>query len=120
MSGARLAVCAVLAVLARAALAAPDGAALFQTQCADCHTVEPGRNKRGPSLAGVVGRRAAALPAYNYSDALRGAGVVWTPERLARYLASPRTDIPGGKMRLLSPPRAEEIHQIIDWLRQQP
>jgi len=100
--------------------AATDSAALFQEQCSDCHTLTQGKNKRGPSLAGIVGRRAGTLPGYNYSDAMRASGVTWTPQRLAQYLAAPKTDIPGTKMRLLIAPNAAQISQLVEWLSQQP
>lgn len=96
----------------------PTADALFQEQCGDCHTVTD-RNKRGPSLAGVVGRPAGQAPNYNYSDAMRHSGVTWTPQRLAQYLAAPKTDIPGTKMRLLETPSQAEISQLIDWLSKQ-
>lgn len=97
---------------------ASKGRAVFEEQCADCHRLGSGKSKRGPDLAGVLGRPAAALPHYNYSPALRNAGVVWTPERLARYLAAPKTDIPGTKMRLLRSPSAAEIADLLAWLQQ--
>jgi len=96
---------------------ATHGAKVFQEQCSDCHTTLLGKNKRGPSLAGVVGRPSANTPNYNYSDALRAAHLVWTPERLAPYIASPKTNLPGGKMRVLIPPTAVEITDVIAYLQ---
>ena len=95
-----------------------EGRAVFEDQCADCHTVTPGKHKRGPSLAGVLGRQAAAQPNYNYSNALRSAGIVWTPERLTRYLSNPKQDVPGGKMRLLTKPSQSELTDLLAWLQQ--
>ncbi len=111
---------AALALPLPALASTPDTASLFADQCGDCHTVEPGRNKRGPSLAGVVGRPAGSVAGYNYSDAMRRAGVIWTPQRLAQYLAAPKTDIPGSKMRLLIAPDATQISQLVEWLAKQP
>ncbi|WP_018607372.1 c-type cytochrome [Uliginosibacterium gangwonense] len=96
---------------------AAHGAKVFQDQCSDCHTTITGKNKRGPSLAGVVGRSSASVPYYNYSDAARAAKLQWTPERLTRYLASPKTDLPGTKMRLLSPPSAADVADVIAYLQ---
>lgn len=95
-----------------------EGRAVFENQCADCHTVSPGKNKRGPHLAGIIGSPAARLANYNYSEAMRKAGVRWTPERLAQYLLAPKQDIPGTKMRLLTPPDQQEIADLIAWLQQ--
>lgn len=96
-----------------------EGRAVFEDLCADCHTVTPGKNKRGPSLAGVLGKAAAGQPNYNYSEALRNAGIVWSPERLARFLANPKKDLPGTKMRLLSTPGQAEIAELLTWLQEQ-
>lgn len=78
----------------------------------------PGKNKRGPSLAGVLGRKAGDAPNFHYSDAMAASGIVWSPQRLTQYLASPKTDVPGTKMRLLSKPSPAEIADLIVWLQQ--
>ncbi|MDO6384994.1 cytochrome c family protein [Uliginosibacterium sp. 31-12] len=118
---ARWALAAGLLAASHSALAAnaSEGRAVFEDLCADCHTVTPGKNKRGPSLAGVLGKAAAGQPNYNYSEALRNAGIVWSPERLARFLANPKKDLPGTKMRLLSTPGQAEIAELLAWLQEQ-
>lgn len=103
-------------------LAAADltaGNKVFDEQCADCHTVIPAKHKRGPSLAGVIGRAAGTAPNYHYSDAMANARLNWTPERLAQFLAAPKTDLPGTKMRLLQKPTPQDIANLIAWLQQQ-
>jgi len=95
-----------------------EGRAVFEDQCADCHTVTPGKNKRGPSLAGVLGRKAGSAPNYHYSAAMAASGIIWSPARLSQYLASPKTDVPGSKMRLLSKPNPAEVADLIAWLEQ--
>lgn len=95
----------VLAAVWMAAGAAPvlaqdasSGAGTFDRMCRACHALEAGRHRTGPSLAGVVGRRAGAAEGYRYSEALKGSGLVWTADALASFLAGPATVVPGTRM----------------------
>ena len=86
----------LLAVLAAPVHAgAARGADLFDENCADCHSLaKPLKNKKGPGLTGIVGRKAAAVPDFNYSEALRAANLTWTPDRLDAYLQAPKQLVP--------------------------
>jgi cytochrome c len=66
--------------------------------CAICHSPEAGKIKVGPSLFGIVGRKAGSLEGYSYSDAMKNFGKTWTPETLDAYLTDPRAVVPGTKM----------------------
>lgn len=75
------------------------GKALFsQRACSACHSLEPGRDLNGPSLAGVVGRVRGSVAGYRYSPALAGAGGRWDKAQLDRWLADPRALVPETKM----------------------
>jgi cytochrome c oxidase assembly protein subunit 11 len=92
--------------------APPDavhGQALFAERCSACHAVD--RNKLGPKLAGVVGRRVGSAAGFNYSSALKNADFVWSADRLDRWLADPRAFIPGTKMpvRVLDAPSRKDL-----------
>jgi len=67
-------------------------------KCALCHTTEAGKNKIGPSLFGIVGRKSATLDNFNYSEAMKKFDHVWDEETLDKYLADPRGTVPGTKM----------------------
>lgn len=80
---------------------ADRGARIFRA-CSSCHIVDDTRSTFGPSLKGVVGRRAAGLDGYAYSPALKKAGeegLVWNEHELAEFLAAPNRKVPGTKMR---------------------
>jgi cytochrome c len=67
-------------------------------KCALCHTTEAGKNKIGPSLFGIVGRKSATLDAFNYSEAMKKFDHTWDEATLDEYLADPRATVPGTKM----------------------
>lgn len=75
------------------------GANVFAEECAECHSVQPGRNKKGPSLAGIANRKAASIADYTYSPAMMASGIQWTPDRLDAYVTAPKKIVPGGKMK---------------------
>lgn len=112
------AVAVVLACAAAAEAAAHDenGAQLFHEYCSVCHSTEPGKNKMGPSLAGVVGRRAGSLANYSYSEAMKHSGLTWTATTLAHYLTAPQRFIPHVKMMFLGVKSARERQAIIAYL----
>ena len=67
-------------------------------KCALCHTTESGKNKIGPSLFGVVGRKSASVDNFSYSEGMKNFDHTWDAETLDTYLADPRTVVPGTKM----------------------
>jgi nitrite reductase (NO-forming) len=67
-------------------------------KCQACHSTEPGKALLGPSLAGVMGRKAGAEINYSYSPAMKQANVVWDAKSLDAYLADPQKVVPGNKM----------------------
>jgi cytochrome c len=92
------------------------GERLFRSQCSGCHSVEPGQNRAGPSLHNLFARRSGTLADFDYSDALRDAGIDWSPETLDAFLADPRAMVPGSKMVLWGLP-PEQRREIIAYLQ---
>jgi cytochrome c len=88
-------------------------------QCMSCHTVEAGKNLIGPSLHAVVGRKAASLPGYAYSDALKKSGLTWDTATMDKWLTAPAKLVPGTKMTFFGLPDAAKRKELIDWLAQQ-
>jgi cytochrome c len=84
--------------------------------CRSCHAIEPGRHGVGPSMAGVFGQKAASLPGYSYSAALKESGLTWDAATLDRWLADPRGLVPGSKMVFFGMPDPARRKQVIDYL----
>ena len=84
--------------------------------CLACHTVEARRNGFGPSLAGVAGRKAASLPDYAYSDALRQSGLSWDAATLDRWLTSPQKLVPGTRMPFMGIADAARRQEVVTYL----
>ncbi len=88
-------------------------------QCKACHTVEAGKNRVGPSLHGVVGRKAGTVEGFNYSQPMKDSGMTWTPENLDKYLADPKATIPGNKMAFAGLKSPQDRANVIAYLSQQ-
>lgn len=101
-----------------AAVAAAPGArpAAF-AQCAACHSVEPGKNGVGPTLAGVFGAKAGAVPGYAYSEANRNSGLTWDEATLDEYLTAPMKKMPGTKMAFAGVADPARRKDLIDYLK---
>ena len=73
----------------------------FNDHCRECHSFVKDDNRLGPSLYGVVGRKAGTEKGYNYTQSMADSGVVWTEATLDKWIANPGAVIPGNGM---SPP----------------
>ncbi len=108
-----------LAVAAQAALAAGDpaqGQKTFQ-ECAACHATTQGANGVGPSLFGVVGRKAASVAGFNYSSAMKKSNLTWTAQNLDAYIADPQQKVPGNHMPYSGMSDAQERAALIAYLQ---
>jgi cytochrome c len=107
-----------VAPVARAADVAA-GRAIFDTTCGNCHSLRVGVNEVGPSLWHVIGRPAASVPGYMYSNAMKRMDTNWTKEALNAYLAEPRADVHGAEMFFKGLPNARDRANIIAYLQSQ-
>ena len=95
------------------------GKAVFY-RCASCHQVGPSaRAGFGPKLTGVIGRKAGATTDYRYSPAMKNANIVWTEQNLASFLKAPDDFIPGNKMRFWGLGNAQQVADLLAYLRTQ-
>ncbi|MCR4378692.1 MAG: c-type cytochrome [Rhodospirillales bacterium] len=84
-----LSITAAIALSSGAAFAESDGETLFNKKCGTCHSLEQGVHKVGPSLAGIIGRRAGGTNFANYK-ALQGASFTWNLENINEWIADPK------------------------------
>jgi cytochrome c len=93
------------------------GADVFASQCAECHSTREGKQKKGPSVFGTVGRKAASQPGFEFSEALRASGWTWDQERLAFYLSQPSKKAnPGSKMKYDGLTDQKDLSDLIAYL----
>ena len=112
-----LAACAVLAGSAYAGEPA-TGKALFDKTCANCHSVEAGVNKVGPTLFDIVNRPVASVHGYDYSKkmlSVRKQWKLWDEKHLDTYLTHPREVLHGVKM-YFAVPDAKDRADVIAYL----
>ena len=94
---------------------AAAGASLFEQRCKVCHVTGEGqKGVLAPNLRGLVGRRAAST-AFDYSPALKAAGLTWTPAHLSQFLTAPMKMVPGTRM-VVSIPDAQQRADVIAYL----
>jgi cytochrome c len=79
-----------------------------------CHSLD--KNGIGPSHQGVFGRKAGAVPGYNYTAALKGSNIVWDEAALDQWLTNPQALVPGTKM-MYSVDNAQDRADVIAFLR---
>lgn len=95
---------------------AEKGKSVFR-QCTVCHSAKPGENRVGPSLAGVVGRKAGEAPAFNYSKAVKDSGLVWDEKTLSEYLEHPQKTIKGTRMAFPGLKNPKDRADVIAYLK---
>jgi cytochrome c len=97
---------------------AEAGATLFKRICGGCHQVgESARGSFGPQLNGIFGRPSGSTTDYQYSDAMKSAGIVWTRETLTAYLEAPKKVVPGTRMIFWGLSDPEKIDNLLAYLQ---
>ena len=100
----KLTLSALAVIVASAAIStasAQDAAAGKSSfnKCMACHAIGEGaKNKVGPELNGLDGRKSGTAPDYSYSDANKNSGITWSEAEFKDYIKDPKAKIPGTKM----------------------
>ena len=88
-------------------------------KCSPCHSVgEDARNKIGPVLNGLDGRKAGTAPDYNYSEANKNSGITWSEATFKDYIQNPMQKVPGTKMAFAGIKNDKEITDLWGYLKQ--
>jgi cytochrome c len=79
---------------------AKKGSNVFAEECGDCHSAIPGKNKKGPGLTGVIGRKAGSVADFSgYSEPMKTSGITWAADKIDAYITHPKQVVPAGKMK---------------------
>jgi cytochrome c len=87
-------------------------------RCAACHDLNTGKTVLGPSLKGVIGRKAGSVAGFTYSPAMKARDVDWTAGNLDLFIAAPTRFVPGTRMPFAGLPDAKDRADLIAYLEQ--
>jgi cytochrome c len=88
-------------------------------KCMACHAVGEGaKNKVGPELNGIDGRKSGTAEGYSYSDANKNSGITWNKEQFLEYIKDPKAKIPGTKMIFAGIKNEKEANDLWAFLSQ--
>jgi cytochrome c len=117
----RLLIAAALATISASVAHAEDlaaGATSFK-KCAPCHDAGPtAKNKVGPVLNGLDGRKSGSIAGYSYSDANKGSGITWNEANFLEYIKDPKAKIPNTKMAFTGIKNEDEAKNLWAYLKQ--
>ncbi len=104
----------VAAVLAQES----GGEVVFNNACRTCHTMREGDNRLGPTLAGIMGRKAGSLPDYAFSESLKKSDITWDEATLDKFIENPDAVVPGNNMKPYSGmSSAEDRKKVVAFLK---
>ena len=116
LAAAAAALALVLGGPARADGDAAKGEKVY-AKCKTCHEIATDKNKVGPTLQGVIGRKAGTVQGFKYSEAMVNSGVTWDVATIAEYVAKPKEFIAGNKMAFSGLKKEDEIEDLVAYIQ---
>jgi cytochrome c len=105
------------AAFAQQSPSATDPQVAFNNHCRTCHSAAPDDNRLGPTLHGIMGRKAGSAKGYAYSPGFKTTDLVWNDENMDQFIANPNSVFPGSNMATFAGlTDAGERKAIIDYL----
>ena len=92
-----------------------DGERVFK-KCVACHSLT--KNKMGPALGNIFGKKVGSVKGYRYSKAMRNSDIIWTDSTLDKFLLKPKKSIKGTKMRFFGIIKKEQSDALIKYLKE--
>jgi len=106
------------AAFAQVAPSATDPQVAYNNHCRTCHSAAPDDNRLGPSLHGVMGRKAGGVEGFAYSPGFKTSTLVWDEKNMDQFIANPNSVFPGSNMATFAGLSDEAQRQaIIDYLK---
>lgn len=93
------------------------GQVMFEHRCRSCHADDPAKQSYGPTLIGIVGRKAGNVEGFAYSDAMKSSGIVWTEDALRNWIADNTGVMPGTRMKHMAITDKTEQDFILSYLK---
>jgi cytochrome c len=88
-------------------------------KCLACHAIGEGaKNKVGPELNGLDGRKSGTAEGYSYSDANKNSGITWSKDAFLEYIKDPKAKIPGTKMAFAGIKNEKEANDLWAYIAQ--
>ena len=93
------------------------GHVMFDHRCRSCHADDPAKQSYGPSLIGIVGRKAGTVEGFAYSEAMKSSGIVWDEDQLRKWIADNTSILPGTRMKHINISDKNEQDFLLSYLK---
>jgi cytochrome c len=95
-----------------------DGQIAFNNACRTCHSFKPDDNRLGPTLHGIVGRKAGSIEGFAFSPSMKASGITWDEATLDKFISDPNQVVSGNKMQPFGGiADAGDRKKIVDYLK---